>query len=169
MSGKAYGVSLPIGIRGTVTRVADEVIGPFCHVGDDPIQYGAAVMYDATNKGVRKVLESDSAGTKIIGIAVRSIGQPKADNPNGYYYEKGETVDVLLRGSIAVELEEATGIAAMGQVYVNPTTGELTAKADHTPQGGSKVDHLAVPNCVFATGAVDANNVAEVTITKRSI
>lgn len=160
MSGKAYGKTLPYGFRGAVSRQPDTLIQPYTNVGDDAIQFGAPVVFDATNKGVRALKSTDATASDIIGIAVRRIGQPYADDANGWYYKKGDVVDVLVRGSIAVELKATTGIAARGQVYVDPEDGELTSVS---------TDALAVPNAKFASGNYDSNNIAEITILERSM
>lgn len=160
MAGKAIGVSLPLGYRGNVARTPDVIIGAFKNVGNANIPYGAPVIYDATNKGVRAVKSTDSTASQLVGIAVRHIGQPKADSPAGWYYAPGETVDVLLRGTICIETKAQTGIAARGQVYVDPADGEFTSVSTNT---------LAMPNVIFATGEYDANKISEVTILSRSI
>ncbi len=160
MAGKAYGKTLPIGFRGNVARTPDTIIGAFQNIGTDPIPFGSPVIYDATNKGVRAIKSTDSTATDIIGIAVRSIGQPKSDTPTGWYYNPQETVDVLLRGTITVELKAKTGIAARGKVYVDPTDGELTSVS---------TSNLALPNTEFVNGECDANNITSVTILTRSM
>lgn len=160
MAGKAIGVSLPLGYRGNVARTPDVIIGAFNNVGDTNIPYGAPVVYDAASKGVRAVKSTDADATKLVGIAVRHIGQPKADSPAGWYYAPGQTVDVMLRGTICIETKAQTGIAGKGQVYVDPADGEFTSVSTNT---------LAMPNTVFATGVYDANKISEVTILSRSI
>ena len=160
MAGKAIGKTLPFGFRGNVARTPDTIIQAFTNVGTDAIPYGAPVVYDATNKGVRAVKSTDSDATAIIGSAVRHIGQPPADSPSGYYYAAKETVDVLVRGTIVVELKATTGIAARGQVYVDPTDGEFTTVS---------TSNLAMPNTKFTTGEYDGDKIAEVTILSRSI
>ena len=168
MSGKAYGKNLPFGFRGAVSRQPDTLIQSYVNSGNANIEFGAPVVFDTATGGVRKVAASGDAATAIIGLAVRRMGQPYADDPKGYYYKKGDVVDVLVRGSMTVELEATTGIAARGTVYVNPTTGELTSVSSHGSDSDA-VAHLALPNTVFATGNYDSNNVAEVTILSRSI
>lgn len=162
MPGKVIGTALPFGFAGNVSRMSDNVIAPYkydiAHANDGNINFGEPVVLDTVNGGVRKLAAGDAA-TAIIGLAVRRLGQPKTDSNNGWYYEPGETVDVLLRGSMSVELDAVTGLAVRGQVYAT-AAGKLTSVS---------TDNLAVPNCVFASGAADANNVAEVTITARSI
>ena len=160
MAGKAIGTTLPFGYRGNVSRTPDTVIQSYTNVGTDNIPYGAAVIYDATNKGVRAVKSTDSTASDLIGIAVRHIGQPKADAPTGWYYAPGEAVDVLVRGSCTVELKATTGIAPRGQVYVDPTDGELTSVS---------TSNLALPNTKFSTGEYDGAKIAEVSILARSI
>lgn len=159
MAGKAYGKSLPFGFRGAVSRQPDTLIQPYTNVGDANIQFGAPVVYDATNGGVRALASTDAA-TDIIGLAVRRVGQPYSDDAQGWYYKKGDTVDVLVRGSMTVELKATTSITARGQVYVDPSDGELTSVS---------TNNLAVPNTRFATGKYDSNNIAEVTILARSM
>ena len=159
MAGKAYGKTLPFGFRGAVSRQPDTLIQSYTNTGDDNIEFGAPVVFDGSTGGVRKVASGD-ANTAIIGLAVRRMGQPYADDPKGYYYKKGDTVDVLVRGSMTVELKATTGIAARGQVYADPTDGELTSVS---------TNNLAVPNTKFATGNFDSNKVAEITILARSI
>lgn len=160
MSGKAYGKTLPYGFRGAVSRQPDTLIQSYTNVGNTAIQFGAPVVFDATNKGVRALKSTDETASDIIGIAVRRIGQPYADSEDGWYYKKGDVVDVLVRGSIAVELKATTGIAPRGQVYADPADGELTSVS---------TDALAIPNAKFATGNYDSNNIAEITILERSM
>lgn len=168
MAGKVIGKTLPVGFRGNVTRTPDTIISPHCNVGDEPIQFGEPVIYDAAKKGVRKVLSTDANAADLVGIAVRRIGQPYADDASGWYYKKGDVVDVLLRGSIAVEVANTTGIAARGDVYVcNGATEGETAGAIVCETAGS--GRLKMPNAVFATGNYDGEKIAEVTILSRSM
>lgn len=164
MPGKVIGTTLPLGFAGNVSRMSDNVIVPYkydiAHASDGNIQFGEPVALDTTNGGIRKLTADDANGNVIIGLAVRRLGQPKADNANGWYYEPGETVDVLVRGSMSVELHATTGIALGGQVYAIPSTQKLTSVS---------TSNLAVPNCIFGTGVAGTDKIAEVTITKRSV
>lgn len=161
MPGKVIGTTIPRGFAGNVSRMSDNVIEPLNYAASNSgnIEFGEVVAFDATNNGVRKVASTDVAAN-IIGIAVRNVGQPKADSNDGFYYVPGETVDVLVRGSIMVELEDATGLAPMGQVYLNASTGKLTAVA---------TSHVALPNMKFGNGYADTDKVTEVTILTRAI
>ena len=174
MSGKAYGKNLPYGFRGAVSRQPDTLVMPFTNLGTTNIGYGEPVVFDTTKKGVRQVASGD-ATSAIIGLAVRRVGQPYVDDPMGYYYKAGDTVDVLVRGSMTVEVLDTTGIAARGKVYCcngsaastdeDRVAGAIVAQA----ASGDSPDTIEVPNTVFATGVCDSNNIAEVTILTRSI
>lgn len=170
MAGKAYGKTLPFGFRGAVSRQPDTLIQSFTNTGEENIDFGEPVVFDATKNGVRKIKSSDTeaASAPIIGIAVRRVGQPYADSPDGYFYAPGDTLDVLVRGSIMVELKDKASLAARGKVYVcngsdeSKPAGSIVCAADTTKT-------LEVPNAIFATGNCDGNNIAEVTILSRSI
>lgn len=174
MSGKVIGKNLPYGYRGAVSRTPDTIITTLVNTGDDPIQYGEPVVFDAGTGGVRKIKSTDTTNANIVGIAVRRIGQPYADNDQGWYYASGDAVDVLVRGSICVELASATGLAAKGNVYVyngskaasvtGHDAGNIAAAAD-----SSNNDTVQIPNAIFTIGKADANNIAEITILTRSI
>lgn len=168
MSGKVIGKTLDFGYRGTVARTPDVIIQSFTNVGTDSILFGEPVVYDATNGGVRKIKSTDTDNTGIIGIAVRRMGQPYADNAQGWYYAAGDVVDVLVRGTICVELKDATSIAARGALYIaNGAAGSLTPGDLYAATGTGHA--ITVPNTYFATGKVDGNKIAEVTILERKM
>lgn len=169
MSGKVIGDKLPRGFAGTPSRMSDCVIAAYNYpaTASGNIQFGEPVVFDTTTKGIRKIASSDESGA-IIGIAVRRMGQPKSDDANGWYYKPGESVDVLIRGSISVPLLNATSIAARGAVYVCNGTGS------NRPAGSivcaSNTDTVAISNAKFSTGDVDATElIAEVTLFERVI
>ena len=166
MAGKAIGKTLDFGYRGTVSRTPDTVIQAYQNVGSDNILFGEPVVYDATYGGVRKSGTSDTDSTGIIGIAVRRLGDPCADSAMGWYYKQGDTVDVLVRGSVVVETRAQTSIAARGPVYV-ANGNNSTAAGDIYCASGSGL--VQVPNAIFTTGKYDANKCAEVTITERKV
>lgn len=167
MAGKSIGASLPFGFRGAVTRTPDTIIAPYANVDKANIEFGEPVAFDVEKKGVRKLTTTDSDNTAVIGIAVRRIGQPHSDDPYGWSYAPGETVDVLLRGSIAVELADSSSIAARGKVYVHNGNGDKPAGSIVCAEDAGNT--VTVPNAVFSTGVCDSNKIAEVTILARSI
>lgn len=164
MAGKVIGTSLNFGYPGNVSRVSDTVIMSFPVGGDadTKIKYGAPVAYDPTTNKILPV-SNDTPAASIIGFAVRHIGQPYEDSPDGWYYKQGDVADVMVRGSMAVEIGASTGIAARGQVYVTKS-GVVTSVAGSDPDAA-----LAVPNAIFSTGKVDANNTVEITLVSRNI
>ena len=164
MSGKAIGKTLDFGYRGAVSRTPDTLIQAYQNVGDDNIQFGEPVVFDATTGGVRKIKSTDTTNNNIIGIAVRRMGDPYTDNAFGWYYKKGDTVDVIVRGSVIVELKDTTSIAAHGGVYVGNGAGTPAAGDLYCASGTGLVQ---VPNAIFTTGSFDGNKCAEVTITER--
>lgn len=170
MSGKVIGIRLPFGFRGNVSRTPDTVISPYTNVGEEPIQYGEPVIYDAENKGVRKIKSTDTTAetAPVIGIAVRHIGQPYADSPDGYYYAPGDVVDVLVRGSVMVELADVASLAARGKVYVCNGADEAKPAGSIVCAADSEKT-LEVPGAIFATGEADGSNIAEVTILTRNM
>lgn len=163
MPGKVIGTALPFGFAGNVSRMSDCVIAPYKYDATltGNIAYGEPVAFDPTTGGVRKLASTDESNAVIIGFAVRRLGQPRTDYADGWYYAPGDTVDVLLRGSMSIALEATTGIAARGAVYVDPATQKLYAATD--------TGRLAIPNAKFAAGVADGNKVAEITLFERVI
>lgn len=164
MSGKAIGTNLPIGFRGAVTRTPDTIIAPYTNKGTDDIQFGDVVVFH--NGGVRKIKSGDTADM-IIGIAVRHIAQPYANDADGWYYKPNEAVDVLLRGSIAVQLTATAGIAARGKLYV--ATGSQSGEAAGNLYCATGTGRVQVPNTIIATANFDADKIVEVTILTRAM
>lgn len=158
---QTIGKTMPLGFAGTISRMSDNVIVPYVYdkTNTGNIQYGEPVVFDATLGGVRKLAAGDTAAS-VIGFAVRNASQPKKDADDGWYYEPGETVDVLVRGSIMVPIAGGdSDIAARGSVYVDVATGLVY---------GNSTGHVALTNCKFANGKYDAANaVAEVTVFER--
>lgn len=167
MSGKVIGKTLPFGYRGNVARTPDCLIQAYCNVGTDPILYGEPVVFDTTYGGVRKITTTDTDNTGIIGIAVRRMGQPHADSAQGWYYAAGEEVDVLVRGTICVELKDATSIAARGALYVANGNNSTTSGDLYAATGSGHA--ITVPNAYFTVGVVDGNKIAEVSILERKM
>lgn len=165
MPAKVIGKTLGFGFCGNPSRMSDSVIAPYAFVVADStagtkIEFGTPVTFDTALNGVRATKTGDTAAD-IVGFAVRHIGQPKEDNANGWYYQPGEVVDVMVRGSMTVHVEDTTGIAARGTVYVDVTTGKVYAAT-----GSNRV---ALTNAKFATGKVDGEGIAEITLTERVI
>lgn len=158
MSGKVIGKTLNYGYPGTVSRASDTVILSY-PVVDGLIKFGAPVVFDAAKNAVAPV-SADSEAANIIGIAVREVRQPYEDSEEGWYYKEGDVCNVLVRGTAVVEVGVATGMAARGAVYVKADDGSWTSVSE---------SNLAVSNAIFATGKVDGNSIAEITLLERLI
>lgn len=115
--------------------------------------------------------------SNFVGIAVREVKTlevflpsfPQAGNnsqPNIGVYNQGQPCDTLKRGCIIVQFQSAAGTSAVsgGAVFLRTSTNatypnavvggfESAADSGHT---------LALTNCQFFTGLIDANNAVEI-------
>lgn len=155
MAGKVIGTALDFGYPGNVTRGFDTVIMAYPVGGKENIIFGAPVAFDAENNCVVAV-SGDTEADSLIGVAVRRIGQPYVDDSKGWFYKPGDTCDVLVRGSIAVEVAEEADIIARNKASYDAKNKVFVAS------GG-----IEMSNAVFATGKVDGNSVAEITLLQR--
>lgn len=161
MAGKVIGKTLSYGYRGNISRVSDSVVMAYPAKGR--IEFGAPVVLNDDNT----VSPVTAAATepRIIGFAVREVMQPKENNMEGWYYEEGDTVDVMVRGTMTVEVVGDAAPTAMGAVYVRKATGEIVAAEENS----GEVSTLKLTNAIFPTGKKDADGIAEITLTERKI
>lgn len=159
MPASVIGLNLKQGFPGTVSALPDDVIRTF--------QVSAAVKIGQPVELVNvagsnpKVQPATTAST--LGIVVRGVRTPTglswtqedAEIPAGAF------VDVLLRGNMSVAIDSGTPVAGAFANF-DKATGNFTAAA----VAGTVV---ASNNIVFATAAVDANKVTEVTVRTRAI
>ena len=157
MAGQVIGKALNYGFPGTVSRASDSVIMSF-PVTEGKINFGDAVAFDAATGSVKPV-DGSTQSADIIGIAVREVRQPYAEGTDGWYYKVGDVCNVIVRGSVVVEVADDTGIAARGKVYA-VAGGGISAAASGNVQ---------IANTIFSTGKIDGNDVAEITILERSM
>ncbi|WP_027633377.1 structural cement protein Gp24 [Clostridium hydrogeniformans] len=175
MPGKAIGIELNLGYPGTVSRSVDTIITARkvkSKIDGDketasPVAFGEAVILNPDNSYSK--FSSTNIATDFVGIAVREVKQT-IDYYSAAKYLPNEIMDVLNRGSITVKCNNGKP-AAGGKVYIrikeNPTLpngkiGQFEAVAD----GENTVE---IPNLKWATGKLDSNKVAEVTILNRTI
>lgn len=143
------------GFPGEVTRSIDAIIESIVNgEATAAIAFGAPV---ALSSG--KVVNVSAAATQVIGVAVRTTKTEKTYGGNDPQYEPKEMVDVLKRGTIAMEVPAAATPAAGGKVYITKATGKLATAADST-------NTIETP-WVFK-GPKDDNNVVEVVLTQRA-
>ena len=161
MPGHVIGTKLPLGYAGAPSQMSDCQIKSYLFPVDTKtagktIEFGTAVVFDAAIGGVRPVAAGDTAAM-LVGVAVRHYGDPHNDTPNGWFYQPGDTVGVLVRGSIVVPTADST-VAARGAVYVKAADGTVTATA------GS---NLALAGAKFESGRVEGGLV-EITVLTRN-
>lgn len=146
------------GFAGAVSRSADDVVASYPSKETEAnIAFGAPVVLSG---GGVKNWQTDSAAADFIGFAVRVVKTPDTYGGSLASYAPGDTVDVLKRGAVIVNVSGGTP-ATGGSVYVVKATGKVTALAD-----GSNTVQLTA--CRFA-GAKDADGNAELVVTERSL
>lgn len=141
------------GFAGTVSRSIDDIIESFANADSNPIAFGAPV---ALVSGNVKNVTTDN--TVVIGVAVRTVKTEQTYAQGDAKYMTNEMVDVLKRGTIAMEVPHALTPAAGGTVYITKATGKLATAADST--------NTIETNWKFK-GAKDANDIVEVVLTER--
>jgi len=143
------------GYPGAVTRSIDDIIESIpSGEASAAIAFGAPVaLYNG------KVVNVSGTYTDVIGVAVRSIKTEETYGGNNPTYKAKEIVDVLKRGTIAMEIPSALSPAAGGTVYITKATGKLATAADSTN---------TIETSWKFKGAKDENNVVEVVLTERA-
>ncbi len=154
MAGKVLS-SFKNGFPGTVTRSIDAIIESIVNgEATAAIPFGAPV---ALVSGTVKKVSADN--TNIIGIAVRTIKTEKTYGGNDPEYAPKEMVDVLKRGTIAVEVSNGDP-AAGGTVHIVKATGAIRTTQDST-------NTVEMTGWKFK-GGKDSNGVAEIVLTERA-
>jgi hypothetical protein len=179
MPGTVIGKSLNLGYPGTVSRSADCVIAARQIKATDPNgpKFGDPLVLNADSVGGTLSSLADfltDGGTftaaHFAGVAVREV---KVVNtyfpvPASAGYLPGDIADAIERGSVSVKVNVGTPVS-QGTVYVRilanagipaGVVGGFEAAADGT-------NTVALTNVVFRTGNMDANGVAEITLTSR--
>lgn len=160
---QTIGTTMPNGQAGSYARQPDMIINTKPAGGEDPINFGLALVYDS-NKNV--VLPATGAtAAQFVGVAAREIKSALNYLTQGQgQYAPGDAVPVFQRGSINVFCQNGT--AAVGApvymrityngTYPNAVVGGFEAAADST-------NSVQLTNAQWA-GAADANGVAELRI-----
>lgn len=166
MPGKAIGISMLYGYAGTQSRTADAIIQN--RIANDTIKFGTAVTLTQDNKWT-PVVDSTTAAD-IAGVAVREVVQANTFDPQSNPdYVAGMPTDVMVRGNCTVKCQRGTpkaGSAVYVRIKANATyndaiVGGFEATADPT-------NTVQVPNIEWTTGAMDSNNMCEITIKSRA-
>lgn len=194
MPGTTIGTQMNVGYPGTFSRNGDCIIeqkpvtaadatGP--NFGDAVVLVQSATGGSWTAAAVAKAaahtpVMTQGANYCFAGVAVREVKtmtsyvvQPASSAVLGGY-SPSQIADVLVRGSVTVQIQNpsSAAVVAGGQVYLRLVTGTGTVIGAFEPaaDGGNT---LALTNCYFTTGVVstDANGnlVAEITIITRNV
>lgn len=172
MSGTVVGINLNLGYAGDISRSIDPIVDARTLASNivnsveqnAPVAFGEPVVLNSDNTYSR--FGATGTAATFGGIAIREVKQATDYfNPNGQYIP-GEKIDALVRGYAVVKCNNGTPSAG-GAVYIrtvanvsipNGVVGQFEATADGT-------NTILIPNLKWTTGKLDANNIAEVTIT----
>ncbi len=192
-----FGQVIPVaglnyGFPGNVSRLGDPLVvsKPVLNGTPDNIQAGQPVVVipitgggDAVVNVYDYILSSASGGqggtftaAKFAGVAIREVktllSYPvNPDVPQTMSYAPNQDCGILVRGTITVVINNGTP-SSQGTVYVRKTAN--TGSFPNGVVGGfeaavsdSSSNCVALTNVAFKDGAIDANNVAEITILER--
>lgn len=185
MPGTTVGIALNLGYAGKVSRNPAALIGsrfvktlPNSNgVETQPaVPFGGVVVLNTDNSvslfGATGTGVAAATYANFLGIAVAEVKNSMtftygANNAPGAFLPT-EPCDVLQIGSCTVFVLEGTPTAG-GAVYVVSVAGTVHSVGDlvalSTPTDGSTT--IALTNCKWTTGKVDANDIAELTILTR--
>lgn len=166
MSGAVIGKELNFGYPGNVSRSIDAIITNRPSKGDIP--FGTPVVLNGDNT-VSSFNESNTS-EDFVGIAIREVKQAINYNTSASGYLDKERTDVIVRGSVCIEVNNGTS-AAGGKVYIRIKENPALPKGfvggfEAEPDGLNTVELKGVR---FTSGRVDANKVAEITILDRKM
>lgn len=168
MPGTVIGKALNLGYIGKISRDGDAIVTNRIVSGEsEAIDFGAAVFLNDDNT-VRNVTVTGDVGEetstdtvdKFVGIAVAEVVQATEYTQQASAYLKNKGCDILVRGSIIVEMGTGTPKAG-GKVFFNFATGKFDA-TDPSTKG------FAIP-ARFTTGYVDGKGGVEITILERNL
>lgn len=197
MPGTTIGTQMSMGYPGTFSRNGD------CIIEQKPVAAAESSAPSGINFGDAVLLVQSATGGSWVGapqaianshtpvmtqgsnycfagVAAREVKtmtsynvQPAASAVLGGY-SPAQIADVIVRGSVTVEIQNPTSasIVAGGKVYLRIATGTGTVLGAFEPaaDGGNTVQ---LTNCYFTTGvtSLDANGnlVAEITIINRNV
>lgn len=168
MPGAVIGKVLNLGYIGKISRDADAIVINRIVSGEsEAIDFGAAVFLNDDNT-VRNITVTGEPGSeastdtveKFVGIAVAEVVQATEYTQQASAYLKNKACDILVRGTIIVEMGEGTPVAG-GKVYFNFATGKFDAD-DPSTKG------FVIP-ARFTTGYVDGKGGVEITLLERNL
>jgi len=171
MIGQFLGAGFPKLRRGKLLTGPFEQIDHFNPQGA-PVVFGSLLKYGDSKKYYAAMAGNETNASLFAGIAVaEEAGSPRNYPGTKTQYELGEPGNVLVVGSIAVELSaavntDADNVAEGGKVYLG-TDGKATPAADNGLTAGDKVDYLLLPELVFTGDVETLDGVTLVGVRKR--
>ena len=121
------------GFSGAVSRSIDDIIISVKNASEDDIPFGAPVFMTADG-AVPFSTDAPQDYSAFLGFAVRVADKTPDEYPAGQFgrkpegnWHKGDVMEVLVRGAMAVPLETAG--TKGGAVYIRKEDGKLTASA----------------------------------------
>ena len=151
------------GWPGAVSRSVDNVIISIANGTSGNIPFGVPVFCASGSKACKPFDPSHASNFSMdnfLGITVRSGAKtPETFGSNEAVYHPGDPVEVLVRGSIVLEIEDGADPGA--SVYIRKSDGVIVAEA------GSSGSTLALTNVRVSTASDDASR-SEVTVLERN-
>lgn len=170
MPGSVIGKVMNLGFIGKISRDGDAIVINRIVSGEEenPVKFGAAVFLNDDNTVRNVALEGEEGSEttsdtidKFVGIAVAEVIQATEYTQQFSAYLKNKPCDILVRGSIIVEMGAGTPVAG-GKVYYNFKTGKFDA-TDPTASSGFQIP------ASFTTGYVDGKGGVEITLLERNL
>lgn len=174
MPGQVIGTSMLAGFPGTFARNGDCIITNRIRYASDTgtLAFGDPVLLRSDNTFTK--MQAGGAMAAFAGVAVREVKQftTSYTAQTDGSYAPGDPTDVIERGSVSVVCRIGTPVAG-GAVYVRITAnGALAGSAVggfeyRTDDDSGKC--ILITNAKWATGLIDANKVAELTLLSRNL
>ena len=179
MPGSVIQLQMNFGYPGSYSRMPDDiVIAKPVNKASGDIPFGNAVMLNDDN--TVSLPGANLTADNFMGIAVREVKQGLTYGAAGVIneggaYQKLSPCDVLARGNTVIKLgpgktgsSPKAGDKVLYRTAVDSSGAPQAQVGDFeagTPESGKTI---ALPNVVFTTGELDANNVIEVSILTRN-
>ena len=145
---------------GAVSRTADEIVISLKNAGNGAIYPGTAVFL-AADGGVTAV-RPGSTFDEFVGIAVRIPSHtPETYGANVAPYGVNDPVDILVRGCVAVAIENANTVVG-GEVHLNLSDGTYAVEEEEDVT-------IQLENCSWRRSGSSADHCAEIVIRERNL
>ena len=152
--------TFPNGFPGAISRSVDNIVISMANGADADILFGAPLFFVPGQNACEPFSESSEA-ENFLGFSARAaVKTPETYGESEAVFTSGDPVDVLVRGSVVVSF--AHGVDPGAAVYIRKADGALVTNP------GAAGTTLLLPNVTVRT-ASDADNRAEVVITKRNL